>query len=143
MDSAFLIIGIGIASIFALWMTFYFIPIGLWFTALVSGIEISLLELVLMRWRKVPPTLIVNALIASSKGGVKLERDDLEALYLAGGNIDNVTKGMIYAKANGIELSFKVASSLELAQKNIIEELEKFKQKKLRTTTNIMHTAVK
>lgn len=129
MESAFLIIGIIIASIFALWITFYFIPIGLWFTALVAGIDISLLELVLMRWRKVPPTLIVNALIASSNGGVNLERDDLEALYLAGGNIDNVTKGMIYAKANGIELSFKVASRLELAQKNIIEELKKFKQK--------------
>lgn len=129
MDSAFLIIGIGIACIFALWITFYFIPVGLWFTALVAGIEISLLELVLMRWRKVPPTLIVNALIASTKGGVKLEKDELEALYLAGGNIDNVTKGMIYAKANGIELSFKVASRLELAQKNIIKELEKFKQK--------------
>lgn len=129
MTNLYLIISIGIASIFCLWIVFYFIPVGLWFTALVSEIEISLLELVLMRWRKVPPTIIVNALITSSKGGVKLERDDLEALYLAGGNVDNVTNGMIYAKANGIELSFKAASRLELAQKNIIEELIKFKQK--------------
>ena len=129
MENIYLLLIIGISSIFGLWLMFYFVPIGLWFTALVSGIEITLLELVLMRWRKVPPTIIVNALIKSSKGGVNLERNDLEALYLAGGNIDNVTEGMIYANAKGIELSFKVASKLDLAQKNIIEELKKFKQK--------------
>jgi len=44
-----------VASIIGLWIILYFIPIGLWFTALLSGVRISLLQLILMRWRKVPP----------------------------------------------------------------------------------------
>ncbi len=47
--NVFIIIAIGIASIFGLWVIFYFIPVGLWFSALVSGVRISLLQLVLMR----------------------------------------------------------------------------------------------
>jgi uncharacterized protein YqfA (UPF0365 family) len=55
-----IIIAIGVASLFGLWLIFYFIPVGLWFSALVSGVRISLLQLVLMRWRKIPPSVIVK-----------------------------------------------------------------------------------
>ena len=65
-------------------MILYFIPIGLWFQALVSDVKISLLQLVLMRWRKVPPTVIVRAMIEGKKAGLELYRDLLEAHYLAG-----------------------------------------------------------
>ena len=67
------------------WMILYFIPIGLWFQALVSDVKISLLQLILMRWRKVPPTIIVRAMIEGKKAGLELYRDLLEAHYLAGG----------------------------------------------------------
>ena len=63
-------LGIWIAAIVALivlWFILYFIPIGLWFSALVSGVRISLLQLVLMRFRKVPPAMIVNQMIAGTK----------------------------------------------------------------------------
>ena len=49
------------AGLVALWLIFYFIPVGLWFSALVSGVRISLLQLILMRWRKVPPSVIVSS----------------------------------------------------------------------------------
>ncbi|MFW5726071.1 MAG: flotillin-like FloA family protein, partial [Bacteroidota bacterium] len=58
------IIAIAVVSILGLWIIFYFIPIGLWFSALVSGVRINLLQLVLMRWRKIPPAVIVNNLIS-------------------------------------------------------------------------------
>ena len=67
-----------IAGIFILLMIIlYFIPIGLWFSALVSGVRISLLQLFLMRFRKVPPSVIVRALIEGTKAGLKLDRDKL------------------------------------------------------------------
>ena len=68
-----------------MWLILYFIPVGLWFQALVSDVKISLLQLILMRWRKVPPTVIVRAMIEGKKAGVELYRDLLEAHYLAGG----------------------------------------------------------
>ncbi|MBA3899977.1 MAG: flotillin-like FloA family protein, partial [Bacteroidetes bacterium] len=64
MDQGFgVIILIAFAGLIGLWMLFYFIPVGLWFQAVLSGVKISLLQLVFMRWRKVPPSTIVNALI--------------------------------------------------------------------------------
>lgn len=57
-----LLIIIAFVALILLWFVFYFIPIGLWFSALVSGVRISLLQLVLMRFRKVPPSVIVNQL---------------------------------------------------------------------------------
>lgn len=67
----------------------YYIPILLWFSALVSGVRISLLQLVLMRIRKVPPQRIVSAMIESHKAGLEsVSRDELEAHFLAGGHIE-------------------------------------------------------
>ena len=67
------------ASLFAVWLVFYFIPVGLWFSALVSGVLISLLQLILMRWRKVPPSTIVSSMIESTKAGLNLDPNELEA----------------------------------------------------------------
>ncbi len=69
----------------------YYVPVILWFSALVTGVRISLLQLVLMRIRKVPPSVIVRAMIEAHKAGLQtIKRDELEAHFLAGGNIDNV-----------------------------------------------------
>ena len=78
----------------AVWLIFYFIPVGLWFSALVSGVHISLLQLILMRWRKVPPSIIVSSMIESTKAGLKLDPNELEAHYLAGGNVTNVVHAL-------------------------------------------------
>ena len=60
MENIGLIIAVAVVVIVLLWLLFYFVPVGLWFKALLSGVRISLLQLILMRWRKVPATLIVN-----------------------------------------------------------------------------------
>ncbi|HXK90681.1 MAG TPA: flotillin-like FloA family protein, partial [Bacteroidales bacterium] len=92
---------IGVVIFILLWLLFYFVPIGLWFTALLSGVRINLLQLVLMRWRKVPPKVIVNSMITATKAGLQLTRDQLEAHYLAGGRVNSVVKALISAdKAN-------------------------------------------
>ncbi len=95
-------LGMAIAGgFFLLWVIFYFVPVGLWFQALVSDVKISLLQLILMRWRKVPPTIIVGAMIEGKKAGIELYRDMLEAHYLAGGHVPQVVHALVSAsKAN-------------------------------------------
>ena len=84
-----------VAGFIGLWVLFYFIPVGLWFTALISGVHISLLQLILMRWRKVPPQTIVRAMIEAHKAGLQgIKRNDLEAHYLAGGHVEAVVHAL-------------------------------------------------
>jgi len=118
------IIVIGLASIFGLWIIFYFIPVGLWFTALLSGVKISLLQLVLMRWRKVPPQVIVRSLISSTKAGLKLGRDELEAHYLAGGNVVRVVNSLISADKANMSLDFKTATAIDLAGRDVFQAVQ-------------------
>lgn len=120
----FVLIAIGIGAIFLLWILFYFVPVGLWFTALVSNVRISLIQLVLMRWRKVPPRVIVNSLITSTKAGLSLKRDDLEAHYLAGGHVQGVVNALISAEKANIKLDFKTASAIDLAGRNVLEAVQ-------------------
>ena len=109
-----------ILLIFFLWM----VPIGLWFTALVNGVHVSLVQLILMRWRKAPPGTIVNALITGTKAGIKLNRDQLEAHYLAGGHITPVVNALISAEKANIPLDFKAATAIDLAGRNILEAIQ-------------------
>jgi len=115
---------IGVASLFGLWVLFYFIPVGLWFTALLSGVKISLLQLVFMRWRKVPPQVIVRNLIASTKADIMLKRNDLEAHYLAGGNVQNVVNALISADKANMEIDFKTATAIDLAGRDVLEAVQ-------------------
>lgn len=117
-------IAIGIASIFGLWVIFYFIPVGLWFTALLSGVKISLVQLVFMRWRKVPPTVIVRSLISSHKADLKLDRDNLEAHYLAGGHVQDVVNALISADKANMDIDFKTATAIDLAGRNVLEAVQ-------------------
>ncbi len=117
-------IAIGIASLVGLWIIFYFIPVGLWFTALLSGVKISLVQLVFMRWRKVPPSVIVSALITSTKAGLSLSRDQLEAHYLAGGRVKSVVNALISADKANIPLDYKSATAIDLAGRDVFEAVQ-------------------
>ena len=117
-------IAIGFASLFGLWLFFYLIPVGLWFNALVSGVRISLIQLVLMRWRKVPPSIIVNSLIAATKAGLVLTRNDLEAHFLAGGRVKSVVNALISADKANIPLDFKSATAIDLAGRDVFEAVQ-------------------
>ncbi len=114
-----------VASIIGLWIILYFIPIGLWFTALLSGVRISLLQLILMRWRKVPPTVIVRSMIEATKAGLaSIQRDELEAHFLAGGHVEQVIHALVSASKANIDLSFKMATAIDLAGRDVLEAVQ-------------------
>jgi uncharacterized protein YqfA (UPF0365 family) len=125
MEQGFLVIvAIGIASLFGLWIIFYFIPVGLWFSALLSGVRVSLIQLVFMRWRKVPPSVIVTAMINATKAGLSITRDELEAHYLAGGRVKLVVNALISADKANIPLNFKAATAIDLAGRDVFEAVQ-------------------
>jgi uncharacterized protein YqfA (UPF0365 family) len=113
-----------VAVIILLLLFFYFVPVGLWFQAIVSGVRISLLQLIVMRFRKVPPSVIVNAMITSKKAGLEISRDELEAHYLAGGNVNSVVNALISADKANIDLDFKTATAIDLAGRDVLEAVQ-------------------
>jgi len=110
-----------IVSFIGLMILLYIIPIGLWFQAQITGVNISLLQLIFMRWRKVPPSVIVNAMITSKKAGLQINRDELEAHYLAGGHVPAVVRALISAAKANLGLTFNVATAIDLAGRDILE----------------------
>ena len=116
--------GLIIGAIVLLFIILYFIPIGLWFSALVSGVRISLLQLFLMRFRKVPPGVIVRALIEGTKADVHLSRDALEAHYLAGGHVARVVHALVSAAKANIDLPFNMATAIDLAGRDVFEAVQ-------------------
>ena len=124
-----------------LWIIFYFIPVGLWFRALVSGVRISLLQLIFMRWRKVPPSIIVNAMIEGTKAGLHLVRDDLEAHYLAGGHVQQVVHALVSAAKANIDLPFQMATAIDLAGRDVLEAVQMSVVPKVIDTPNVTAVA--
>ena len=112
------------ALILLLFLFFYFIPIQLWITALASRVRVSLISLVGMRLRKIPPSLIVNALINARKAGLESKTDMLETHYLAGGNVKRVVDALIAADKAGIDLDFKLGTAIDLAGRNVLEAVQ-------------------
>lgn len=100
---------------------FYFIPLGLWISALASNVKVSVISLVGMRLRKVPPSIIVNSLITAHKAGLKIDQDALEAHYLAGGNVVRVINALISADKANIDLGFQSATAIDLAGRDVLE----------------------
>ena len=126
--TALLILGITVLVFIFL----YFVPVNLWITAQFSGVRIGLLELVFMRVRRVPPSVVVNSLITATKAGLtikddvhtssrKLQGPDLETHYLAGGNVLQVITALISAEKANIELTFKQATAIDLAGRDVFE----------------------
>ena len=114
-------IAIGIVGLFIL---LWFFPITLWFQALISGVRINLIQLVLMRWRKVPPSTIVMAMVTGTKAGLKLDVNALEAHYLAKGNVGKVVNALISADKANIPLDFKMAAAIDLAGRDVFEAVQ-------------------
>ena len=115
---------VGVLVLIAIWIIFYFIPVGLWFSALVSGGKINLLQLFLMRWRRVPPSIIVSSMIEGTKAGLRLDANELEAHYLAGGNVTNVVHALVSAQKANINLDFKMATAIDLAGRDVFEAVQ-------------------
>ncbi len=117
------LVWIGI-SLVGLTILLWFFPVTLWFQALISGVKISLLQLVLMRWRKVPPGTIVMAMITGTKAGLQLNPNELEAHFLAKGNVSKVVNALISADKANIALNFKMAAAIDLAGRDVCEAVQ-------------------
>jgi len=112
------------AAFIGLIILLYFIPIGIWFQAMITGVRISLVQLIFMRWRKVPLSVIVKAMITSKKAGIAISRDELEAHFLAGGHVQSVVNALVSAEKANLNLNFKTASAIDLAGRDVFEAVQ-------------------
>ncbi|WP_022665765.1 flotillin-like protein FloA [Desulfospira joergensenii] len=114
-----------IAGILGL-VLFYFIfsYINLWIQALVSGARVGLLNIIFMRFRKVPPKLIVESKIMAVKAGLEIPTDSLESHFLARGNVSRVVQALIAADKANIELSFNRTAAIDLAGRDVLEAVQ-------------------
>jgi uncharacterized protein YqfA (UPF0365 family) len=113
-----------VGAIVALFLLLYILPVNLWFTAQLSGVKVNLLNLVLMRLRKVSPSLVVNSMIISTKAGLNISSNDIETHYLAGGNVNKVIKALISADKANIPLDFKLATAIDLAGRDVFDAVQ-------------------
>ena len=114
-----------IAAVIMLSIFFYYVPFVLWISAKASGVHISLLQLFLMRLRKVPPPVIVSAMIEAHKAGLKnITRDQLEAHYLAGGHVERVVHALVSAEKANIDLNFQMATAIDLAGRDVFNAVQ-------------------
>lgn len=113
-----------VGAVIAFFLLLYLLPVNLWFTAQLSNVKISLLNLVLMRLRKVSPALVTNAMITSTKAGLKITSNEIETHYLAGGNVNKVIKALISADKANIPLDFKLATAIDLAGRDVFDAVQ-------------------
>ena len=124
-DNIYLIAGVSFGAVILLVLFFHYVPFVLWLSAKVSGVRISLLQLFLMRIRNVPPGVIVQAMIEAHKAGLEdITRDSLEAHYLAGGNVERVVHALVSASKANIELTFQMATAIDLAGRDVFEAVQ-------------------
>jgi uncharacterized protein YqfA (UPF0365 family) len=102
----------------------YLVPIPLWISAWASGAYVGLFTLIAMRLRRVPPATVVTARISAVKAGLDISSNDLEAHFLAGGNVVRVVNAMISADKANIPLPFKRAAAIDLAGRNVLEAVQ-------------------
>lgn len=140
MEGALLLVGIFL-GIIGLFIFFYFVPVGLWITAIFASVKVTIGELIGMRIRKVPPGVIVNSLITATKAGLTITTRELETHYLAGGNVPNVIRALISADKANINLSFKQATAIDLAGRDVFEAVQISVNPKVITTPKVAAVA--
>jgi uncharacterized protein YqfA (UPF0365 family) len=114
-------LGLLVLLLVAIGFIFYFVPINLFIAAWASGAYVGLSTLIGMRLRRVPPGTVVTARISAVKAGIEVTLNDLEAHYLAGGNVVRVVNALISADKANIPLTFKRAAAIDLAGRDVLE----------------------
>lgn len=102
----------------------HFVPIGLWISALAADVHVGIFTLIGMRMRRVPPSKIVMPLIKANKAGLGVNVNQLEAHYLAGGNVDKVVDALIASQRAEIALPFERAAAIDLAGRDVLEAVQ-------------------
>jgi uncharacterized protein YqfA (UPF0365 family) len=121
---AVLLLLIVIGGFLLLSLFLYFIPVGLWVSAVASRVHIGIGELIGMRLRRVPPRIILGSQINATKAGLDISTAFLEAHYLAGGDVENVVKALIVADKAGINLTPERAAAIDLAGRDVLEAVQ-------------------
>lgn len=118
-----MVIQIIILCVIALLIVGFFVvvPVGLWISAVAANVKVGIFNLVGMKLRRVMPKKIIFPLIKATKAGITVTVNQLEAHYLAGGNVDSVVNALIAAERAGMNLSFEKASAIDLAGRNVFE----------------------
>ncbi len=140
MDNILWIVLLGIIGLLII-LFFVFVPVGLWVSSLAANVKISIFNMIGMRLRRVKPAKIVMPLIKARKAGLDLGVNQLEAHYLAGGNVDNVVNALIASERAGIELKFEKAAAIDLAGRNVLEAVKMSVNPKVIETTNVSAVA--
>jgi uncharacterized protein YqfA (UPF0365 family) len=133
-----IIIGV-IACILALFLSF--VPVGLWISALAANVKVSFFNLIGMRLRRVTPKKIVIPLIKATKGGVEVSVNQLEAHYLAGGNVDAVVNALIASHRASFDLPFERAAAIDLAGRDVLEAVKMSVTPRVIETPNVSGVA--
>ena len=120
---------------------FTVIPVGLWVSAVAAGVKVSLLSLVAMRLRRVPPNRIILPLIKADKAGIDVTQDELEAHFLAGGNVDRVVDALIAADKARIALPFDRAAAIDLAGRDVLDAVKVSVNPRVIQTPNVSAVA--
>jgi len=109
------------AALLVMWLFFYFVPVGLWVSALAAGVPVGPMTLIGMRLRKVNPHRVILPMIAAWKAGLQPSVADLEAHYLAGGDVERVVRALISADKATISLDFQRAAAIDLAGRDVYD----------------------
>ena len=117
-------LGLLIPLIAVIILILYLVPLSLWIAAWASGAYVGIFTLIAMRLRRVPPGMIINARISAVKAGLEISVNDLEAHFLAGGNVVRVVNAMISADKANISLPFKRAAAIDLAGRDVLEAVQ-------------------
>ena len=121
------LIGSGVVLFLALIVVavfLHFVPIGLWISALAANVHVGIFTLIGMRMRRVPPSKIVMPLIKANKAGLDVNVNQLEAHYLAGGNVDKVVDALIASQRAQIVLPFERSAAIDLAGRDVLEAVQ-------------------
>lgn len=120
---------------------FSFIPVGLWISSYAAGVRLSIFNLIGMRLRRVIPSAIVMPLIKATKAGLELNVNQLEAHYLAGGNVDRVVNALIAAHRADMNLMFERAAAIDLAGRDVLEAVKMSVNPRVIETPNVSGVA--
>lgn len=119
---SFMFIVVSVVIVAALF--FHFVPLGLWISVLAAGVNVGIFTLIGMRLRRVSPSKIVLPLVKANKAGLSVNVNQLEAHYLAGGDVDRVVDALIAAERASIPLTFERAAAIDLAGRDVLEAVQ-------------------
>jgi len=124
MNNLVIVLGAILGVLVLILLYFVLSAVTLWFQAFITNARVGIFQIVFMRFRKVPPKLIVEAKIMGEKANINVSADALEAHFLAGGNVMRVVQALIAANKAKIPLPVEQVMAIDLAGRNVLEAVQ-------------------